>query len=262
MGFAKSNYPIESSASVRRPGKPGNETRTEKAKPVQVRKPKKKMSCPHCALLDQNVDANMLRLHICTHYKNFWKGKITGRLRKDSNQELVRKCAMCNRAISGGTQDGLHQAAICHFAIQHLELRQALENDKTLRDGFVTELFQDIGKVESGKKSGRAFYESLTKAVKTCHPGQRKVGVSKGMKCATKSRSEVPREPQQTSTPIRPLKRSATSTPDMEASIAKKKRQADIMAEAQAIESLIENDYINQRAEMFKRAAAAKRKEE
>jgi len=256
--FSKSNYPLEE-FNVRAQKKPSkdnqnNNQNDQTVKAIEPRKkqPKKKMSCPHCPILDRNVDANMLRLHIFTHYKEFWEGKIDCRLRKFSDkEELVRKCTLCNRAISGGSSEGLRQAALCHFAIQHLELRQALENDKSLREGFVTELFQDI----DSKKSGRSFYESLTKAVKTCHPGQKRVGSC--TKVATRARSELPKELK----PIeRPMKRSATALVTAPLSSPAKRKKPDptkaAVEEAKALD--LESDYVNRRAAMFKISSKTK----
>ena len=80
--FSKSNYPLEE-FNVRAQKKPSkdnqnNNQNDQTVKAIEPRKkqPKKKMSCPHCPILDRNVDANMLRLHIFTHYKEFWEGKV------------------------------------------------------------------------------------------------------------------------------------------------------------------------------------------
>merc|ERR1712098_854619 len=48
---------------------------------------------------------------------------------------------MGSKKIVGANSDGCRTALICHRAIQHDELRGALENDPTLPDGFVEKLY-------------------------------------------------------------------------------------------------------------------------
>ena len=58
----------------------------------------------------------------------------------------------------------MKKAAVCHFAIQHEELRQALLQDGTIEEGFVQRVFQDI---DSPRKKGEISYlASLSKAIK------------------------------------------------------------------------------------------------
>jgi len=98
---------------------------------------KEKLKCPHCGDMDNNKDINNLKLHIIHHYHHYWDGKLPEITRKDIN------CNKCypSRRIAGANPDGCRLALICHLALQHGQLKDALNQDRNLPSGFVDELF-------------------------------------------------------------------------------------------------------------------------
>jgi len=95
------------------------------------------IKCPKCNKFDKNRCPNNLKLHIFHHYLDFWKEKIPD---IDGKETVCEQCSP-SKKIVGANSDGCRTALICHRAIQHDELRGALENDPTLPDGFVEKLY-------------------------------------------------------------------------------------------------------------------------
>jgi len=111
--------------------------------------------CPHCTECKNNVDPSRLRLHIFHHYKDRWEHRLAP-LEKGPNYYYCNICTK-RKQIKGGNEEGARISMICHFAIQHHELRDVLNRDERLPENFVSDLFYDIdlkeGKVNQNKPS-------------------------------------------------------------------------------------------------------------
>jgi len=95
------------------------------------------IKCPKCKEYDRNRDPNNLKLHIFHHYLDFWKEKIPI---LETKETLCEQCTP-NKRIVGANSEGCRTALICHRAIHHDELREALKGDPDLPEGFIEELF-------------------------------------------------------------------------------------------------------------------------
>jgi len=128
-------------------------------KPVSTMKTFK---CPHCTGLDNNKDLGNLKLHIVHHYHHYWQGKLPNITGKEIN------CHLCStsRRITGANPDGCKSALICHLALQHEQLQDALNEDKDLPTGFVDELYANENVQIYGPKilhSNKVFGQDATK---------------------------------------------------------------------------------------------------
>ena len=72
-------------------------------------------------------------------------------------------CALCrpSKRIVGANTEGCRTSLICHRALQHGELRQALETDNDVTADFISRLFSDEHKVAAG--SGKSDDVSFKK---------------------------------------------------------------------------------------------------
>jgi len=101
-----------------------------------------KIECPHCNEYKGNSDASKLRLHLFHHYKDRWESRVDT-LEKGHNYFYCDSCPK-RKQLRGGNEEGARLSAICHFAIQHHELREVLKRDDSLSDNFINELYWDI----------------------------------------------------------------------------------------------------------------------
>jgi len=111
-----------------------NNTKTLPQKKTQS---KPLIKCPKCSKFDKNRCPNNLKLHIFHHYLHFWKEKIPD---IEGKETVCEQCSP-SKKIVGANSEGCRIALICHRAIQHNELRPALENDPSLPDGFIEKLY-------------------------------------------------------------------------------------------------------------------------
>ena len=98
---------------------------------------KQLIKCPKCSKYDRNKDPENLKLHIFHHYLDYWKDKIPVIEGKETS------CEQCShvKKIVGANPDGCRTSLICHRALQHDELRDALETDPSLSPSFFEALF-------------------------------------------------------------------------------------------------------------------------
>lgn len=101
------------------------------------RKTKSVIKCPKCPAFDKNRDPNNLKLHIFHHYLDYWTLKIP---RLDRKETVCEQCSPAKKIV-GANPEGCRIALICHRAIQHDELRGALDSDPSLPHNFVQELY-------------------------------------------------------------------------------------------------------------------------
>ena len=101
------------------------------------RKTKSVIKCPKCPAFDKNRDPNNLKLHIFHHYLDYWTLKIP---RLDRKETVCDQCSPAKKIV-GANPEGCRIALICHRAIQHDELRGALDSDPSLPHNFVQELY-------------------------------------------------------------------------------------------------------------------------
>ena len=95
------------------------------------------IKCPKCSKFDRNRCPNNLKLHLFHHYLDFWKDTVP---KIDQKETQCEQCTP-NKRIVGANPEGCRTALICHRAIQHDELREALQNDETLPEGFIQTLY-------------------------------------------------------------------------------------------------------------------------
>lgn len=100
---------------------------------------KELMKCPKCSKFNKNKCKNSLKLHLFHHYLEFWKDKIP---QFSSKSTLCEQCSPPKKIV-GANADGLRVAMICHLAIQHGELREALIADSSLPGEFIGNLYSD-----------------------------------------------------------------------------------------------------------------------
>ena len=107
---------------------------------TKVQQNKELIKCPKCSKFDKNKCKNSLKLHLFHHYLDFWKDKIP---QFSSKSTLCEQCSPPKKLV-GANADGLRVAMICHLAIQHGELREALITDSSLPREFIGNLYSDI----------------------------------------------------------------------------------------------------------------------
>ena len=106
---------------------------------TNVQQNKELIKCPKCSKFDKNRCKNSLKLHLFHHYLEFWKEKVP---HFSSNTALCEQCTPPKKIV-GANADGLRVAMICHRAIQHSELRDALMADTSLPGDFIDKLYSD-----------------------------------------------------------------------------------------------------------------------
>ena len=76
-------------------------------------------------------------------------------------------CALCrpSKRIVGANTEGCRTSLICHRALQHGELRLALETDQSVTGDFITRLFSDEDRAStgSGKSDDVSFKKEYVK---------------------------------------------------------------------------------------------------
>lgn len=121
-----------------------------------------RLSCPHCPDAATFGDPALLRLHLFRHYSDFWRERIVQMEVRDSGD---RVCRDCRTKIRGATAEGTWQAAVCHFAIQHDELRSAVDQDPRLtepfRSSFVRSLYRDLDDPASSKTKENSYFRAF-----------------------------------------------------------------------------------------------------
>lgn len=130
----------------------------------------KTFECPHCDDCKNNMDPSKLRLHIFLHYKDRWEHRLD-KLEKGHNYFYCDTCPK-RKQLKGANEEGARMSAVCHFAIQHHELRDVLKKDERLRINFVSDLYYDIdlkeGKLNENKPaeniSSSPIKSEITKA--------------------------------------------------------------------------------------------------
>ena len=119
-------------------------------------------SCPKCGGLKTNKDSATLRIHLYQHYKSRWEKSVgtyfVGQSRHNDfsnvfstqmeewmvdKDALEISCRLCpsRKKIAGATPSGAKGSMICHLAIQHEELRDALKEDKSIDQEFIQKLY-------------------------------------------------------------------------------------------------------------------------
>ena len=96
--------------------------------------PPKPQECPHCNDCKGNTDPSRLRLHVFHHYKDRWEHRLDA-LEKGQNYFYCNMCPK-RKQLRGANEEGARMSTICHFAIQHQELRDVLAKDKRLPENF------------------------------------------------------------------------------------------------------------------------------
>jgi len=113
----------------------------------------KVFECPHCNECKNNMDPSRLRLHVFHHYKDRWEHRLDP-LERGPNYFYCNMCPK-RKQIKGANEEGARMSTICHFAIQHHELRDVLNRDERLPENFVSDLYYDIdlkeGKLDQNK---------------------------------------------------------------------------------------------------------------
>ena len=115
-----------------------------------------------------NDDAPNLRLHIFHHYKEHWTERIS-KLAKGEKSFFCDRCPR-KKKITGATSEGTRTAAVCHFAIQHYELRGVLEKDPKITPQFIKDLYWDHDHPSSASSS---YYQSQAKQIKAQSPAKK-----------------------------------------------------------------------------------------
>ncbi len=54
-------------------------------------------------------------------------------------------CNLCKKKMTGGTPSGSLSALICHWAIHHGELKQALKDDPDITQEFIEKVYTVSG---------------------------------------------------------------------------------------------------------------------
>jgi len=121
--------------------------------------PPKPQECPHCNDCKGNTDASRLRLHVFHHYKDRWEHRLDA-LEKGQNYFYCNMCPK-RKQLRGANEEGARMSTICHFAIQHQELRDVLAKDERLPENFVKDLYYDID-----LKEGRITENNATETEK------------------------------------------------------------------------------------------------
>jgi len=118
----------------------------------------KVFECPHCNECKNNMDPSRLRLHVFHHYKDRWEHRLDP-LERGPNYFYCNMCPK-RKQIKGANDEGARMSTICHFAIQHHELRDVLNRDERLPENFVSDLYYDIdlkeGKLDQNKPAEKA----------------------------------------------------------------------------------------------------------
>merc|ERR1711981_1054456 len=80
-------------------------------------------------------------------------------------------CDVCpkRKSVTGATPEGAKLAAVCHFSIQHGELRNVLKEDTSLKENFISDLYWDIDHPNE-KSRNCSYYLSQTSFVKKVKP--------------------------------------------------------------------------------------------
>ena len=102
------------------------------------------IKCPKCSKLDKNRCKNSLKLHLFHHYLDFWKEKVP---QIESKSTICEQCTP-HKKIVGANAEGLRMAVICHRAIQHSELREALREDTSLPGELINILYSDTAQAK------------------------------------------------------------------------------------------------------------------
>lgn len=129
----------------------------------------KTYECPHCDDCKNNADPSKLRLHVFLHYKDRWENRLD-KLEKGQNCFYCDSCPK-RKQLKGADEAGAKTSAICHFAIQHHELRTVLNKDERLPFNFVKDLYSDIDLKEGESKETKLEENTTTTSpVKTLEP--------------------------------------------------------------------------------------------
>lgn len=154
-----------------------------------------KMNKPSCKDTVRNKSKSDMKLHLTTeHYLDYWKNSVP------EMKSLEARCVDCRTfKAQGATLEGCRTSMVCHRAMAHDELRDALEEDDEISEDFVSDLYSDKPKAltkddltstgqtaaaaarvadllkqeEKKKNEARAFLEQMKK--KSGRPGRRKV---------------------------------------------------------------------------------------
>jgi len=101
------------------------------------RKTKSVIQCPKCSAFDKNRDPNNLKLHLFHHYLDHWSLSVP---QLDREETVCDQCQPAKKIV-GANPEGCRIALICHRAIHHDELRDALAADHGLPPNFLQELY-------------------------------------------------------------------------------------------------------------------------
>lgn len=142
----------------------------EKAGSTNVRPGQKTFECPHCDDYKNNTDASKLRLHIFLHYRDRWDSRLN-KLEKGPNCFYCDTCPK-RKQLKGADQAGAKTSAICHFAIQHHELRTVLNKDERLPTNFVKDLYVDIDLKEGATEESKNEESVKSSPVKASEPAK------------------------------------------------------------------------------------------
>jgi len=161
--------------------------------------------CPHCSECKNNMDASRLRLHIFHHYKDRWEHRLEP-LERGPNYFYCNLCTK-RKQIKGANEEGARMSTICHFAIQHHELRGVLNRDERLPENFVSDLFYDIdlkeGTLDQKKSIETTNSVTVPEAVKSQEPTKKVTAPVKKHEPAQKEISSNKKAPEPSNkTPI------------------------------------------------------------
>jgi hypothetical protein len=99
--------------------------------------------CPKCDQMKRNRDRASLRIHLFQHYRERWADRLK-RVAKDDAKEI--NCDACKKKVTGATVSGVRNSIVCHWAIQHDELKDALAEDNSITKEFTDRLYEDTKK--------------------------------------------------------------------------------------------------------------------
>ena len=101
------------------------------------------MECPKCDKMKNNFDAASIKIHLFQHYRSHWEDKFPKDVPENS---LEIFCGLCKpqRRFKSSTPRGVRGSVMCHWALQHEQLKEVLKNDEEVDDEFIDDLYNKI----------------------------------------------------------------------------------------------------------------------
>ena len=100
-------------------------------------------SCPKCDDMKRNRDRANLRIHLFQHYLKHWEERLN--LVAPAGVDTMEiKCdysPKCEKKTTGASAEGARKSMVCHWAINHEELKDVLLQDADISKDFVERLY-------------------------------------------------------------------------------------------------------------------------